>query len=52
VLEIKKREIPSFEAIKTQLQQQVGYKFVNDYMKKLIENAKVKIFLNKPGAAV
>jgi peptidyl-prolyl cis-trans isomerase C len=51
VLEIKKREIPSFDAIKPQLEQQVGYKFVNDYMKKLIQNAKVKIFPNKTDVA-
>ncbi len=51
VLEIKKREIPTFDAIKAQIQQQVGYKIVNDHMKELIQDAKVKIFPNKPEAA-
>ena len=51
VLEIKKREIPTFDESKPQLQQQVGYKVVNDHMKELSKSANVKIFPNKPEAA-
>ncbi len=47
VLDIKKQEIPTFDTIRAQLEQQTAYKVISDYMKKLIQDAKVKIYPNK-----
>jgi peptidyl-prolyl cis-trans isomerase C len=47
VLDIKKQQIPSYDAIKPQLEQQTAYKLINEYMQKLIQEAKVKLFINK-----
>ena len=47
-LDIKKQEIPSLDIAKPQLEQQVAYKVINDYMKKLIQDANVKIYPNTP----
>lgn len=47
VIEIKAREIPSFDTVKAQIEQQTAYKAVSDYIQKLMSEAKVKIFVNK-----
>lgn len=45
--EIKQRIIPEFDKVKTEVEQQVGYKIVNEHLKELAKTANVQIFLNK-----
>lgn len=49
VLDIKQRVIPEFDKIKTQLDQQVATKIVNDHIKDLSKSADIKVFLDKQG---